>query len=151
MHKWKREGHFSDKTDWSYEVAAYLGKLAPKISFCPYFLQLCPSSTWPSRPLAEQTRTLSLHFGNVFLQTNIRKLRSLSNSKFNERIKKTENYWSTVGGLKCLPLPGCIFVAFLILWETTGIWALSYWGSENRGMKWRRFLSAGFWQSLYFL
>lgn len=49
------------------ELLTDLGNLAPRISFCPYFLQLYPSSKDPSSPVLEQIFTCSVHLGMVFL------------------------------------------------------------------------------------
>lgn len=49
---------------------SYLGYLAPRMSFCPYFLQLNPSSRGPSGPGPRDICTCFVHLGNVFLQQN---------------------------------------------------------------------------------
>ena len=44
-----------------------LGYFAPRISFCPYFLQLKPSLRGPSKAVLGVTWTSCVHLGRVFL------------------------------------------------------------------------------------
>lgn len=58
---------------WDYskkvrEAGADLGCLAPRISFCPYFLQLWPSSSGPSASGPDPSLATLVHLGCAFLQ-----------------------------------------------------------------------------------